>query len=121
MRTPQLHQSGYAVGQNVIIEYRWAEANTDLLPALAMELAQRQVDVIAALGTVTAARVAKEAARTTTIVFAIVVDPVKAGFVASLNRPGGNLTGVSWVNLAQEQKKLDVMHQLLPAAVLPTF
>jgi putative ABC transport system substrate-binding protein len=116
-----LAESGYAVGQNVLVEYRWAGTQNDLLPALAMDLARRNVDVIAALGTVAAARAANEAAKTTPIVFAIVTDPVAAGLVTSLNQPGGNFTGVSWVNLAQEAKKLDVMHQVLPASASIAF
>ena len=109
-----LGEAGYVEGRNVAIEYRWAEGQYDRLPALASDLAHRSVSVIAAAGGGAAALAAKAATTTIPIVFQVAVDPVKLGLVASLNRPGGNITGVS--NLAAElgPKRLELMHELLP-------
>jgi len=108
-----LQESGYVVGQNVAIEYRWAEDQIDRLPALAAELVRRHVTVIAA--TTTPASIAAQATTTTIpIIFETGSDPVRLGLVANLNQPGGNVTGV--VNLTVEitPKRLELLHELLP-------
>ena len=107
-------EAGFIEGRNVAIEYRWAEDQYDRLPALAADLVRRQVTVIATLGGNTASVAAKAATTTIPVVFHGSVDPVEAGLVASLNRPGGNVTGVVTLNMDTGQKRL--MHELLPAA-----
>jgi putative ABC transport system substrate-binding protein len=111
-----LNEAGFIEGQNVAIEYRWANAQFDRLPGLAADLVRRQVAVIAATGNVPTVLAAKEATTTIPIVFNIGVDPIKAGLVNALNKPGGNITGVTSVNNQLGTKWVGLMHQLLPNA-----
>jgi putative ABC transport system substrate-binding protein len=109
-----LREVGYTEGQNVTVEYRWAENRNDRLPALASELVRRQVSVIVTLATGTMA--AKTATTTIPIVFLIGEDPVRLGLVASLARPGGNLTGVNLFSGELAAKRLEILREILPAA-----
>lgn len=111
-----LNESGFTEGSNVAIEYRYADGHYDLLPALASSLVARKVDVIFANGGSAPALAAKALTSAIPIVFETGGDPVKAGLVESLNRPGGNLTGVSWSASALSAKRLDLLHQLVPSA-----
>jgi putative tryptophan/tyrosine transport system substrate-binding protein len=111
-----LGETGYVEGQNVTIEARWAENHDDQLPALAADLVNRKVDVITASGGPTPARVSKSSTSTIPIVFAIGGDPVATGLVASMARPGGNLTGVSYLVVELNPKRLDLLSQLVPQA-----
>jgi putative tryptophan/tyrosine transport system substrate-binding protein len=113
-----LAENGYVEGRNVAIEYRWAEGEYDRLPSLAVELVARHVTVLFA-GSIAGAILAAKAATTTIpIVFASGDDPIKAGLVASVNRPGGNVTGASYFASALESKRLEMLHKLMPAAAL---
>ena len=111
-----LKEAGYVEGENVAIEYRWAENQIDRLPALAAELARKQVAVIATTGATSAASAAKAATTTIPIVFLTGADPVESGLVASLARPGGNLTGINLLAIELTAKRLELLRDMVPAA-----
>jgi putative ABC transport system substrate-binding protein len=110
-----LNETGFAEGQNVAIEYRWAGGQYGRLPMLATQLVQRQVTVIVAGGGTPAAVAASAVTKTIPIVFALAVDPVAAGLVSSLNKPGGNVTGVTNMNVEIGPKRLELLKELLPS------
>jgi ABC-type uncharacterized transport system substrate-binding protein len=109
-----LADTGFADGRNVTIEYRWAEGHNDRLPALAMDLVRREVTIIVVGGSTPGALAAKAATPTVPIVFSVGTDPVKVGLVASLARPGGNITGVTILVVELIVKCLELMHNLMP-------
>jgi putative ABC transport system substrate-binding protein len=110
-----LADAGYVEDRNVTIEYRWSDDEYDRLPALALELVQRRVTVLVAAGSPVALP-AKAATTVIPIVFMIGSDPVELGLVAGLNRPGGNLTGVAYINVEVAPKRLEILHELVPTA-----
>lgn len=114
-----LQEAGFVEGRNVVVEYRWADGRFDRLPALARDLVQRRVQLIAALGGSASPLAAKQATETIPIVFSSgEVDPINSGLAASLNRPGGNVTGVNPMTGMLTAKRLELLHQLVPQATL---
>ena len=113
-----LNEGGYVEGRNVAIEYRSADGQYERLPAFAADFVRRQVTVIASIGGIASALAAKDATTTIPIVFEVGVDPVETGLIPSLSRPGGNVTGVTNLNVELGPKKLELLHELIPTATI---
>jgi putative tryptophan/tyrosine transport system substrate-binding protein len=113
-----LNEAGFVEDRNIAIDFRWAEGHYDRLPSLAVELAQLPVNLIAASGGLPSVLAAKTATATIPIVFTLGSDPVKFGIVASLNRPGGNITGVSLLAYLLDAKRVELLHELVPRATV---
>src|ERR1700681_185867 len=116
-----LTESGYVEGRNVAFEYRWAEDHYERLPALAAELVGRGVAVLIAIGGVTSAVAARSSTATIPLVFATGGDPIKLGLVASLNRPGGNVTGVAFLTEMLVAKQFEILYETIPRTPLIGF
>jgi putative ABC transport system substrate-binding protein len=111
-----LGESGFVEGRNIAIEYRWAEGHTEQMPTMAADLVARKVAVILVGGSLTGVRSVMAATQTIPIVFTTATDPVAGGIVASLNRPGGNVTGVTSLGSELQPKRLEMLHEMLPSA-----
>ena len=112
-----LGSAGFSEGKNIKVEYRWAEGKSDRLPALALSLVRAQASVIVTTGSLASAHAAKAATRSIPIVFETGADPIQSGLVASLNRPGGNVTGITSLNAQVGPKRLELLHELLPSEI----